>query len=269
MNFHFWKLIVEGPNSGSYNMAVDETLLNVVAGQASLPTTLLRFYQWERPTLSIGFSQKASRVVDFDFCKKNNIDIVRRITGGKAVLHHHEVTYSVTSNDCRLFPAGNVAETYKHIALALSLGFKRMGLETRLASGDSAGLNPFRAKATISCFALSNHYEILCQDRKLVGSAQRRTGGSFLQHGSVLLGFDSVLLNQTLGKGNLSDSHSQVTSLSSCLGRSPGPEEVISNLSQGFQDFFNVGCELISLDQDWLQSALNLTRSKYGRLEWT
>jgi lipoate-protein ligase A len=269
MKIQSWKLIIEGPNSGGYNMAVDETLLNLVASPASLPTTFLRFYQWERPTLSIGFSQKASRVVDFDFCKENNIDIVRRITGGKAVLHDHEVTYSVTSNDWRLFPSGDIAETYEHIAQALSLGLRRMGLRTRLASGDSEDLNSLRARATTSCFALSNHFEILCQERKLVGSAQRRTKNSFLQHGSVLLRFDSSLVNQTLGKANSPDCHSRVTSLASCLGYPPKPEDVISSLSRGFQDFFNIECEPISLDQDMLQSAQSLTRSKYARLEWS
>jgi len=166
MKVQSWKLIVEGPSPGSYNMAVDETLLNVVASPASYPTTFVRFYQWERPTLSIGFSQKASRVVDFDFCKKNKIDVVRRITGGKAVLHDDEVTYSVTSNDRSLFPSGDITETYKRIALALSLGFERMGLETQLASGNPVDLSPSSARATTSCFALSNHFEILCHERK-------------------------------------------------------------------------------------------------------
>jgi len=208
-------------------------------------------------------------VVDFDFCKKNKIDVVRRITGGKAVLHDHEITYSIASNDRRLFPSGDIAETYEYIALALSLGFKRMGLETRLASGDLVDLNSSGARATTSCFALANHFEILCQERKLVGSAQRRAKNSFLQHGSVLLGFDSGRVNQTLGKVNSPDPHSQVTSLISCLGYAPNPEDVISSLSKGFQEAFNIEFDPISLDPDMLQSALSLARSKYARLEWS
>src|SRR5439155_5134746 len=117
--------------------------------------------------------------------------------GGKAVLHHREVTYSVISNDSHFFPLGDILETYKLIAQALRLGFKDMGLDTQLASG--ATKTDLKGKSTTACFAVSNHYEIVCRGRKLVGSAQRHTKGAFLQHGSILLEFDPTFLANAIG----------------------------------------------------------------------
>ena len=115
-------------------MAVDEVLLNQVSNQADLPVTYVRFFQWDKATLSLGFSQKVARAVNLDFCKTKKIDLVRRITGGKAVLHDREITYSVVSNDPYFFPLRDIVETYKLIALALRLGFKAMGRRSSTAS---------------------------------------------------------------------------------------------------------------------------------------
>jgi hypothetical protein len=133
-----WKLIVDGSLPGALNMAIDEGLLRQTSSPSSPPVTYLRFYRWIRPTLSLGFSQKASRVVDLEFCKMRDIDVVRRPTGGKAVLHHHEVTYSVTSNDRRHFPCNDIGATYLKIARALADGFREMDLEVSLAPENPA-----------------------------------------------------------------------------------------------------------------------------------
>jgi lipoyl(octanoyl) transferase len=94
-----WSLIVEPkPLPGSRNMAVDEHLFRLAMAE---PRTFLRFYQWQRPTASLGYSQDPDKVVDLDFCRRNGVDVVRRMTGGKLVLHHREVTYAVASSDRR------------------------------------------------------------------------------------------------------------------------------------------------------------------------
>jgi len=263
---HRWKLIVDGPNPGCYNMAVDEVLLNQASDAATPPVTYVRFFQWEKPTLSLGFSQKAAKAVNVDFCQRMKIDLVRRITGGKAVLHHREVTYSVISNNPLFFPLGDIVETYKLIALALSLGFKKMGLETQLASGPT-NLPPLKEKSTVACFAMSNHYEIMCQGRKLVGSAQRRTKNAFLQHGSILLEFNPVFLANAIGCQDHSNLQMRVTSLATCLGYTPPPEEVMAHLQKGFQELFNIQFELTSMTGSLQISAENLGRSKYAFLD--
>jgi len=264
-----WKLILDGPNAGCYNMAVDEVLLNQVSNQADLPVTYVRFFQWDKATLSLGFSQKVARAVNLDFCKRKKIDLVRRITGGKAVLHDREITYSVVSNDPYFFPLRDIVETYKLIALALRLGFKAMGLDTQLAS---RAIRPaaLKEKSSSACFAISHHYEILCRGRKLVGSAQRRTKSAFLQHGSILLEFDPVQLANAISCQDHLNLDLQVTSLARCLGYTPTPAEVMAHLQKAFQDFFNIRFELIGMSGSPLQDvAEKLSRSKYAFVDWS
>jgi lipoyl(octanoyl) transferase len=264
-----WKLILDGPNTGAYNMAVDEGLLNEVTMHKSSGLTYLRFFQWVHPTLSLGFSQKATRVINFDFCREKGIGWVRRITGGKAVLHHKELTYSIVSNDALFFPLQDIGETYKRIAQALVLGFHHLGIDTCLAGeGDARG--QWRGSpATSACFAVSNHYEILWAGRKLVGSAQRRTKTAFLQHGSILLDFDPELLTGALGNRIPPELGFKVASLSECRGIPTAPNEVGSHLRQGFRDFFGVNFELTSLNTKQRQLSEELARFKYAQLDWS
>jgi lipoyl(octanoyl) transferase len=259
-----WRMLVDDPETGAYNMAVDEVLL-AEAHRSPSRLTCLRFSQWAEPTLSLGFGQKAARVVNFDFCRRRRIGCVRRITGGKAVLHHQELTYSLVSNDALVFPLSDIGETYARIAQALVLGFRHLGIETSLAPETaSRGL-----RATTACFALSNHHEILWSGRKLVGSAQRRTKTAFLQHGSILLDFDPELLAGALGNPDPLAFGSQVACLTQCLGISPAPVEVIGHLQQGFRDFFGVGFELTSLHARQQERAEELARSRYALLDWS
>ena len=232
-----WKLILDGPNTGAYNMAVDEGLLNEASAHESSRLTYLRFFQWVHPTLSLGFSQKAARVINFDFCRERK-SLVRRITGGKAVLHHKELTYSIVSNDALFFPLQDIGETYKRIAQALVLGFHHLGIDTCLARETDTRGHRRGSPATSACFAVSNHYEILWTGRKLVGSAQRRTKTAFLQHGSILLDFDPELLAGALGNRTLSELRLNVASLAECRGIPTLPNQVGSHLQQGFRDLF-------------------------------
>ncbi|MQY57067.1 hypothetical protein GH140_02605, partial [bacterium] len=125
-----WKLILDKkPLPGSLNMAVDEFLFRSLSDE---PQTYLRFYGWERPTASLGYSQYVRKVVDIEYCQKNGIDVVRRMTGGKLVLHHKEVTYSLCSSDCETFTS-TLADSYRLISEALIRGFEKMGLSPCLA----------------------------------------------------------------------------------------------------------------------------------------
>jgi len=264
-----WQLILDGPNVAAYNMAVDEVLLKDAAADQTSEFTCLRFYQWARPALSLGFSQKAARVIDFSFCRERGIELVRRLTGGKAVLHHHELTYSVVSNDVHSFPLSDIGETYRRIAQALVLGFRHLGIETYLAGdGESKNQMP-RSAATSACFAVSNHHEILWSGRKLVGSAQRRAQTAFLQHGSILLDFDPELLAGALGNRNPSGLGLKVASLAECLGWRPDPIEVASNLQRGFEKSFGVDLKRTWLNARQRQLAEELASQKYAQLDWS
>jgi lipoate-protein ligase A len=262
-----WKLILHGPGRGDYNMAVDEVLLHSLEPPLSAPTTLVRFYQWRSPTISLGFSQKEDKVIDFDFCRKHEIEVVRRITGGKAVLHHHEITYAVISNDVQFFPRSDVIGTYQRIAAGLQAGFQKLGVNTELASSPRTLQTSARTGAIVSCFALSNHYEILCRGKKLVGSAQRRLPCAFLQHGSILLEYDGELWNKVFTSPADEIKEQRVADLNHCLENPLSKEEIINCLLAGFSSCFQVDFESFVLNPRMetevrrLQPAKNVTYS--------
>jgi len=261
-----WSVLLDGPQSGPFNMALDETLLDEVSRPQARPQTYLRFYQWIRPTLSLGISQKAERVVDLDYCNVHGIDVVRRPTGGKAVLHHRELTYSVISNDPAFFPIADISKTYCRIANALQSGFCFLEIETTLAQnrGRSAATGPLPA----ACFAVSNHHEVLWQNRKLAGSAQRRTKNAFLQHGSILIEFDAEPLSKALRSCDIAFVGSAVTDLKTCLGSIPPVRDLIAAMSRGFEAVFGAHLVNCELSQDLSARAHDLADQRCSVLNW-
>lgn len=264
-----WSVFVHEALAGTLNMAADELLLNRASSPEALPATYLRFYRWDRPTLSLGFSQKAERVVDFEFCDRNVIPVVRRLTGGKAVLHDQELTYAVISNDPLFFPLTDIAAIYEKIATALRAGLERLNLKIDVAPAEPPSERAWRRpRLSAACFAATNHHELLCGGRKLVGSAQRRTKGAFLQHGSILFHFDASLLAGALRLGDAQALRSQVTDLQCCLGTVPSPQRVIGALLEGFRDVFRV--PLVEEDGLSLEGEASvLSCTKYADPEWT
>lgn len=189
-----WRLIAETrPRPGAENMAVDEAILETAAAGQAPPT--LRFYAWDPPALSLGYFQDAEREADLAACRAEGVDVVRRPTGGRAVLHDREVTYSVIV-PTGLLP-GSVVETYRKLAGGLVLGLREIGLDAAMApERDTPGGpgSPYGA-----CFEVPSSYEITVGGRKVVGSAQTRRRGVILQHGAILLEFDAARLARTLG----------------------------------------------------------------------
>ena len=240
-------------------MAVDEFLFRSLGEN---PATFLRFYQWERPTASLGYGQKAARVVDPEFCRTNGIDIVRRQTGGKLVLHHREITYSVVSNDVDLFTS-TLGGSYKLISQALVKGLEKMGLSAALAEKAP----PFYARGTMPCFSHPAQDEIEIGGLKIVGSAQKRTGGRFLQHGSIPLAHDEELLKAvSLYK---TEGGILMTSLGRELGREVDFRWGVERLAGGFAEFFGVSLlPLILTEEDWGQIR-DIESCKYADPRWT
>jgi len=238
-----WRLIVhESPLAGSLNMAVDEFLFLELP---ELPRTTLRFYQWIRPTASLGANQKLERVVNAEFCRRNGIDIVRRPTGGKVVLHHDEITYAVVSNDESIF-GPTLGSSYRRISEALVTGLGKLGLRASLAGPPP----PDYAKGILPCFSHPARDEIEIAGRKIVGSAQKRTGRRFLQHGSIPLRHDENLLRSATsyekGEGI------RMTSLSAELGRDIGFAEAAGPLVEGFAEAFGAAFDARALGEaEW------------------
>jgi lipoyl(octanoyl) transferase len=256
-----WHLIVE-PDAlpGSWNMAVDEHLLHLAGAS---PRTFLRFYRWARPTASLGYSQEAARVVDVEFCRTHGIDIVRRLTGGKLVLHDREVTYSIASADTAVF-TDTVRDSYRLISQGLLRGLALMGLTARLAESSP----PHYVKGTMPCFAFPARDEIEIGGLKIAGSAQKRTGPLFLQHGSIPLEKDEALLAAVARPGESPESPG-MTSLSEALGRPVDFDAAVGPLVQGLADFFGVAFERFALGPDDRAAVGRLEASRYASDDWT
>jgi lipoyl(octanoyl) transferase len=257
----YWRLIVHPrPLRGSFNMAFDEFLFSSLTEG---PGTFLRFYQWERPTASLGRSQNIDGVIDLDYCGSHGVDVVRRITGGKLVLHHEEVTYSVCSSDAGLFTP-TLAGSYRLISQALIKGLEHMGLAGALA--DKAP--PFYAKGTMPCFSHPAQDEIEVGGRKIIGSAQMRTGPRFLQHGSIPLAYDGALLKAVAA---MTDDPAEIrmTSLSEELGFPVAADWAEERLIAGFEEFFGVRWAPITFTADDLNRIAEIEARRYANPEWT
>lgn len=176
------RVIVDGSLSAPLNMAVDDVLL---AGDGSGFRWTLRLYGWSRPTVSLGYSQPWREGYDADIARRLGVDLVRRRTGGRAVLHDREMTYSLAGPAEGGPLAGGIHATYRAIAAGLCRGLLSLGAEVDVER--SRGRRDPRAGTPGACFAVRSRYEILSAGRKLLGSAQRRAGGRVMQHGSLPL----------------------------------------------------------------------------------
>ena len=231
-----WRFLESGPATGAENMAIDEELLRDARKADTLP--VLRFYSWSPYAVSLGRFQDAERSVNADVCRRHGIDIVRRITGGRAVLHRDELTYSVIArSDSELFP-NDVLGTYKVIAAGLLAGLHELGIPAEMVSRSSrhAGMVKSGTQEP-SCFSSPSWYEILVHGRKIVGSAQRRVGGVFLQHGSILIGYDAALEAEVIPGGGMQDA---VTCIRNELGRGVSIEEMSKAFREGFSRALDV-----------------------------
>lgn len=187
---HRWRLIRSGHLSGAMNMAIDDALLHSVACGASPP--VLRLYRWRPATLTLGYAQLPGTAVDLNACATAGIDVVRRPTGGRAVLHDREVTYAVIAPCSEPFGT-SVAHCYRTIAGVLQNALRSLGLAAELVPGQQRG-----QQGRAVCFTAPAQHELLIGGCKVAGCAQKRRGAAFLQHGSLPLDIDLGLLQRLM-----------------------------------------------------------------------
>lgn len=283
-----WRMITGFDLAGDYSMALDEALLeSVIAGGAPV----VRFYTWRPATLSLGVNQ-SSREVNAGECARRGFSLVRRLTGGRAVLHQHELTYSIIAreNDPRV--SGGVIESYRKISAALVDGLCMLGVDVSLAEPSLAlyrvvsasRRQPVALNESVEeegshgavCFDVASAYEIIVGGRKLVGSAQARRGGAILQHGSILLDIDwdawaSVFAYATeAGKQRAyAKLPARMTSLKHELGRTASPAEVRTALTESFERVMRISLQPSVLSGAEEAETLRLAREKYGAEAWT
>lgn len=224
-----WRLIDSGPAAGPWNLALDEAIFHAVRTGRTPPT--LRLYRWSAPTLTIGYAQDLERDVDSAACRALGIAVIRRITGGRAVLHDAEVTYSVSAPEGLPGFAAGLGEACRLIATGLLAGLRLLGLE-----GARPATGPERAQRSPrhpGCFATVGRHEIEIAGRKLIGSAQRRARGAFLQQGSILLESHGTLLARVLCGPPVLERRAEMAGLSDVLRPCPAPAAVVAAVAAG------------------------------------
>ncbi|MFW6083833.1 MAG: lipoate--protein ligase family protein [Gemmatimonadota bacterium] len=235
------RLLVHDPQTGDRNMAVDEALMR----SAREGRVTLRLYRWEPGCLSFGRNQTARGAYDPEGAAARGIDVVRRPTGGRAVYHHAELTYSVTAPSDTW---GSLREAYCRINRALAEGLRELGVPAACA-GESARRGRAPGPTASACFRNPLPGEVTVGGRKLIGSAQWRDGGALLQHGSLLLRNEQAvtesLRTQRLvpapgGEGGPGETaaESGAIALDELLARPPSPEELVAALAAGFEREF-------------------------------
>ena len=219
-SFGHWRLLLAPPRSGAENMARD-TALQARAARTS--ETVFSIYSWSRPTLSFGRHQPAMGLYDLERIREGDVDVVRRPTGGRAILHDHEITYSVTA---RIDDAVPLRAAYSRINRILLEGLTRLGVTAEVASAAERAESP----SVRPCFETPGEGELVAAGKKLVGSAQWRDGDALLQHGSILVGDDQSSLPSfaTTAANRLGSTIAKPATLGALLGRAPEPAEVAS-----------------------------------------
>jgi lipoate-protein ligase A len=259
-----WRLLVTEPLDGATNMALDEALLRGRIRGASGPT--VRFYGWRPAAVSLGYAQPLDETVDRARCQALGIGLVRRPTGGSAILHEppeREVTYGVVAREGDFPGADDVLGTYRVLGQGLAAGLARLGVAAELVPlvrGRSGRTPAF-------CFGRVGAYEIAVGGRKLAGSAQRRQRGCFLQHGSLLLDADPARIRAVFPRE--ADPLAGMTTLAQALGGAAGFDVVVEALAIGLGDALGARLEPGGLSEEESVLVDALVAGKYGTELWT
>jgi len=252
-----WRLVIDSDLPGATNMARDVAILEAVSTGESPPT--LRLYGWTPPCLTLGRHQGVESA-DLDFCRREGIDVVRRPTGGRALLHHLELTYSVVA------PLGMgplprpLQDAYRMICGALVRAMQSLGVEAELTGGE-VNLELPSPRTTIPCFEAPAGGEVVVKGRKLVGSAMRAHAGTILQHGAIVLDWDGRLQAGSMGLDDDTGLRPHITTLADELGRVPARGEVEDAVVAACSEQLGVAFESKTLTGDEETGAKTLAPS--------
>jgi lipoate-protein ligase A len=264
-----WRLLKTGADEGSTNMAIDEAILTAVAENRSPPT--VRFYEWEPPCVSIGYAQSMQGEIDLEACRQLGYTWVRRPTGGRAVLHIDELTYSIAAPQDDPRVAGDIVTSYRQLSWGLVAGLRRLGCDVVQADEQPEAASVGNSAA---CFDVPSHYEVTALGRKLVGSAQVRRKGVVLQHGALPLRgdvarlADVLVLSEVERTGLRRKLLQRAIALDEALGREATWDEVVEALTAGLAETLDLVLESGDLSPFELSVATQLQK-RYAGDEWT
>ena len=265
-----WRVIEHPPASGPWNMAVDEAILESVYSGRSLPT--LRLYAWQPACLSLGLAQPYAEV-NAQALAANGWDVVRRPTGGRAILHVDELTYAVIAPDSEPRVAGGVLKSYLRLSKALLEALRLLGLKPE-ANEKEAHRNTDQPNPV--CFEVPSNYEITVAGRKLIGSAQARRKEGILQHGALPLYGDLTRIIQALQfASEAAADHARerllahATTVEMELGRAPDDSQAKQAFITAFERILNLDLQPGALSASEMQRVESLIAEKYAHTSWT
>ena len=267
-----WRLLITPPARGAWNMALDESILEHIGRGESLPA--LRLYAWDPACLSLGHAQPFADV-DMTRLKEHGWEVVRRATGGRAILHTDELTYSVIAPSDEPGVAGSVLESYNRLAQALLLAVKNLDLPVQmkeLVGHVSSVTNPINPV----CFEVPSAYEITVDGKKLIGSAQARKKEGVLQHGSLPLTGDLTRICQALFFENepaREDASARLlaraATVESALGRAISWDTAAQSFVHAFEAQLGLSFERGNLSESESKRTDELVKEKYDHRSWT
>ena len=276
-----WRLIKDSYHTGFMNMAIDEATM--IAHREGLVPPTIRFYQWSPAAVSLGYFQDLKKEIDIGACKNMGIDIVRRPTGGKAVLHDKELTYSFVIRESHPLVNDSILETYKKISGGIIRGLSYLGIKAELVplreklkstpSGNEAKSKIPHSDIKSICFSVPSQYEVQVEGKKIVGSAQVRKREIVLQHGSLLIelekdklfsvfNFPSAKIREKLKTGF------KATSLEEILKKKINFSELSEIFPRGFEEEFGARLVEGKLTKQEEKISKDLLENKYSTYEW-
>lgn len=274
MRKEVWCFIDSGNCSPSFNMALDEALLDWHS-EGKIPPTI-RFYGWNPATLSIGYFQKVEKEIDLEAVKSHNLGFVRRPTGGRGVLHEHELTYSVIVSEEYPDMPKTVTEAYRVISEGILKGFHLLGLEAYFAvPRTNEEKDALKSPRSAVCFDAPSWYELVVEGRKVAGSAQTRQKGVILQHGSILLDLDEDKLfslfkypSDRVKERMQKAFKDKAVAINEISNRKITITDAKDAFKKGFEEGLNIELVPYSLSETELEYVENLAKTRYESVEW-
>lgn len=264
-----WAFLDSGHHDAATNMAIDEALLQWHSKKEIPPT--LRFYGWTRPSLTVGHFQNVQRSINFAGIKNHQCDFVRRLTGGTAVLHDDELTYSIIiSEDHEKIPK-SVNQAYYILSKGLLEGYRQLGIEADYAIPE----RELQKNRTDVCFERPASYEMVVNNKKISGNAQVRKNGVLLQHGSIPMSFDAHMLFDLFNFSTENNRKRQreafvhkAVSINELTNKKHSFDMLKDAFLEGFKKGLNISLEPIVLSTDQWVEINELAEQKYRTEEW-
>ena len=269
-----WYFINSGPCRPSYNMALDEALLDFHS-QGDIPP-VIRFYEWNPATLSIGYFQSVEKDIDLEAVKAQNLGFVRRPTGGRAVLHEHELTYSIIVTEQYPNMPATVTEAYRVLSEGLLVGFQNLGLEAYFSVPDTEEKRAdLKSPKSAVCFDAPSWYELVVEGKKVAGSAQTRQKGVILQHGAILLELDEEKLlsvfkfsSEKVKERMRKKLPEKAVAINQLTSKKITISQCIDAFRDGFEKALDIELVPYELTAEQLEYVRNLEEKKYLTDEW-